>query len=96
MLNLSGILIKIMDGTSEMLRFLEEEAHASTILKEPKQTSQTFLEETRNVKSSLIILAKASHHTTLIYGDLPSRQNPTQKCVPLGRTMNSTRETKRE
>ena len=38
-LNLNGILNKTMDGTSEMLRLLDEEDHASTSPKEPKPTS---------------------------------------------------------
>ena len=44
-LNPSGILNKRMEGTSEMLRLLEQYDHTSTSLTEPRQTNQTFLEE---------------------------------------------------
>ena len=50
-LNLSGILNKTFDGTSEMLKWLENEDHASPGPTEPNQTNQTFLEENqRNLK----------------------------------------------
>ena len=80
-LNLSGILNKSIDGTSEMLRLLEEEEHTSTSL-EPKQTNQTFLEDKqKNLKASLIILAKASHHKTFMETCLHAKTPPRTMCL---------------
>ena len=66
-LNLSGILNKTFDGTSELLKWVENEDHASPGPTEPNQTNQTFLEEkSKKFKVSLIILAKASHLWTFV------------------------------
>ena len=50
-LNLSGILV---NGTSEMLKWQENEDHASPSPTEPNKTNQTFLEEnSKKLKASL-------------------------------------------
>ena len=81
-INLSGILNKTLDGTSEMLRMLEDEEHASTSLSEQNHTNQTFLEEkARKLKASLITLAKASHHKTFMETCLNARTPPKSMCL---------------
>lgn len=75
-LNLSGILNKTIDGTSKMLKLLEEKDQSSTSLTEPKTTNQTFLEEkSKKLKASLIILGKASHHKTFMETCLHAPRN---------------------
>ena len=60
-INLSGILNKTLEGTSQMLRMLEEEETITTNITETEHTSESFFEEkAKKLKSSLIILAKAS------------------------------------
>ena len=72
-LNLSGILNKTINGTSEMLKSLEEKDQSSTRLTEPKTTNQTFLEETKSI-SNHIGEGKPSQN---IHGKLPPCQNTT-------------------
>ena len=97
MLNLSGILNKSIDGTSEMLRLLEEEEQTSISL-QPKQTNQTFLEEKqKSLKASLIILAKASHHKTFMETCLHAKTPPRTMCLWVEpHIYHSTKETERE
>ena len=81
-LNLSRILNKSMEGTSKMLRLLEQDDHTSTSLTEPKQTNQTFLKEkNKKLKASLIILAKASHHKTFMETCLHAKTPPRNMCL---------------
>ena len=81
-LNLSGILNRTVDGTSEMLKWLENEDHASPGPTEPNQTNQTFLEEkSKKLKASLIILAKASHHRTFMETCLHAKIPPRNMCL---------------
>ena len=81
-LNLSGILNKTFDGTSDMLKWLENEDHASPGPTEPNQTNQTFLDEkSKKLKASLIILAKASHHRTFMETCLHAKTPPRNICL---------------
>ena len=59
--NLNGFLNKSIDGTSEMLRLLEE--HTSISL-EQKQLPRR--QAKKNLKASPIILAKVSHYKTFM------------------------------
>ena len=80
--NLSGILNKTVDGTSEMLKWLENEDCASPGLTEPNQTNQTLLEEkSKKFKASLIILAKASHYRTFMETFLHAKTPPKNMCL---------------
>ena len=66
-INLSGILNKTLEGTSEMLKLLEEEEATTTNHNAIPATGQSYFDEKfKKVKSSLIILAKASHHRTFM------------------------------
>ena len=78
-INLSGILNKTLEGTSEMLQLLEEDEATTTITNHNAipATGQTFFDEKfKKVKSSLIILAKASHHRTFMETCLKEKNPP--------------------
>ena len=78
-INLSGILNKTLEGTSEMLQLLEEDEATTTITNHNAipATGQTFFDEKfKKVKSSLIILAKASHHRTFMETYLKEKNPP--------------------
>ena len=64
-INLSGILNKTLEETSEMLKLLEEE-EATNHNAIPATGQSYFDEKFKKVKSSLIILVKASHHHTFM------------------------------
>lgn len=66
--NLSGILNKTLEGTSEMLKLLEDEETTITNQTTINQTDESFFEDKykKKLKSSLIVLAKASHHRTFM------------------------------
>ena len=81
-LNLSGILNQTMEGTSEMLKLLDEEDHVSTSKTQPNQTNLTLLDEkAKQLKASLIILAKASHHRTFMETCLHAKTPPRNMCL---------------
>ena len=75
--NLSGILNKTLEGTSEMLKLLEEEETTTTNHTTINATNETFLDEKfKKLKSSLIVLAKASHHRTFMETCLNAKSPP--------------------
>lgn len=76
-INLSGILNKTLEGTSEMLKLLEEEEATTTNHNAIPATGQSYFDEKfKKVKSSLIILAKASHHRTFMETCLKGKNPP--------------------
>ena len=75
-INLSGILNKTLEGTSEMLQLLEEDEATTTNHNAIPATGQTFDEKLKKVKSSLIILAKASHHRIFMETCLKEKNPP--------------------
>ena len=74
--NLSGILNKTLEGTSELLKLLEEET-ISTNQTTINQTDESFFEDKyKKLKSSLIVLVKASHHRTFMETCLNAKSPP--------------------
>ena len=81
-INLNGILNKTIEGTSQMLKMLEEEETTTTDLTETNQPNDTFFEDkAKKLKSSLIILAKASHHRTFMETCLNTKTPPRNMCL---------------
>lgn len=97
-INLSGILNKTLEGTSQMLRMLEEEETITTNIAETEHTSESFFEEkAKKLKSSLIILAKASHHRTFMETCLNAKTPPRNMCLWVEpHIYHSSREVKKE
>ena len=75
--NLSGVLNKTLEGTSEMLKLLEDEETTTTYQTTINQTDESFFEDKyKKLKSSLIVLAKASHHRTFMETCLNAKTPP--------------------
>ena len=75
--NLSGVLNKTLEGTSEMLKLLEDEETTTTNQTTINQTDESFFEDKyKKLKSSLIVLAKASHHRTFMETCLNAKTPP--------------------
>ena len=71
-----------MEGTTEMLRKLEDEEHTATSLAGTNSTNKTFLEEkAKKLKASLTILAKASHHKSFMETCLNAKTPPRSMCL---------------
>ena len=72
--NLNGIL----EGTSQMMKMLEEEEASSTKQDEAKtrEMDELFEDEAKRFKSCLIKIAKASHHRTFMETCLNAKSPP--------------------
>ena len=81
-----------------MLKLLEEEDYASTSQTKPPKANHTIIEEkAQKFKSSLIILAKASHHKTFMETCLQAKTPPRSMCLLVEpHIYHITKETERE
>ena len=76
-INLSGILNKTLEGTNEMLKWIEDDEATSANQTETNTSEETFFEnKVKKLTSSLIILAKASHHRMFMEMCLSAKTPP--------------------
>ena len=73
-INLLSILNKTLDGAKEKMRELESLQEEQTMRTTPQQ--QSLQEDGKNLKATLIALAKASHHKTFMETCLTRNQPP--------------------
>ena len=73
-INLLSILNKTLDGAKEKMRELENLQEEQTMRTTPQQ--QSLQEDGKNLKATLIALAKASHHKTFMETCLTRNQPP--------------------
>ena len=83
--NLSGILNKTLEGTSEMLKLLEDEETTTTNQTTINQTDESFFEDKYKKKTQIFIdCISQSQPPSNFHGDMSECKNSTKKHAIVG------------